>query len=425
MPNSAIHTENTFETSIVEHLTANGWQLGNASDFSRDLAFDKLAVLEFIQNSQRTEWAKLVSYYGAEAENKFVQRLFKELDLRGMLDVVRHGITDSGIKFKLAYFKPDSQLNPETLQLYALNKLYVTRQVFYSKQNKNSLDLLLSLNGLPLATVELKNHFTGQNFNHAVDQYRKDRDPRELLFQFKKRALVHFVLDPDEVHLTTKLDGKHTHFLPFNKGVLNSGHTSAGNPPNPHGYKTAYFWEDVLEVDSFLEIIARFVHLQKNSFRVDGKLYMKETMIFPRYHQLDSVRKLCADTRANGVGKSYLIQHSAGSGKSNSIAWLAYRLSSLYDADSVKIFDSVIVVTDRNVLDQQLQQTIYQFEHKKGVVQRIDVDSRQLAEAIARGTNIIITTLQKFPKSFGGDPQPQIRRNHRRSAQLTRRRCKS
>jgi type I restriction enzyme R subunit len=397
MPNNSIHTEKTFETAIVEHLTANGWTLGNAPDFSRDLAFDRQAVLKFVQTSQPAEWAKMVSYYKAEAESKFVQRLFKELDLRGMLDVVRHGITDSGIKFKLAYFKPDSQLNPETLQLYAANKLYVTHQVYYSKQNKNCLDLLLSLNGLPLATAELKNHFTGQNFNQAINQYKADRDPRELLFQFKKRALVHFALDSDEVHLTTKLDGTNTKFLPFNKGVLKDKHTSAGNPPNPQGYKTAYFWEEILQVDSFLEIIARFVHLQKNSYRVDGKLYTKETMIFPRYHQLDSVRKLSADTRANGAGKSYLIQHSAGSGKSNSIAWLAYRLSSLYDANSNKLFDSVIVVTDRNVLDQQLQQTIYQFEHKQGVVQRIDVDSKQLAEAIMSGTSIIITTLQKFP----------------------------
>lgn len=310
-----------------------------------------------------------------------------------MLDVVRHGITDSGIKFNLAYFKPDSALNPETIRLYASNKLYVTRQVYYSKQNNNSIDLLLSLNGLPLATAELKNHFTGQNFNHAINQYKSDRDPRDLLFQFKKRALVHFALDSDEVHLTTKLDNEKTRFLPFNKGYQNG----AGNPPNLNGYKTAYFWEDILQTDGFLEIIGRFVHLQKDSFRVDGKLHTKETMIFPRYHQLDSVRKLSADTRAKGAGKEYLIQHSAGSGKSNSIAWLAYRLGSLYNEADKKVFDTVIVVTDRNVLDQQLQQTIYQFEHKQGVVQRIDVDSKQLAEAIAHGTNIIITTLQKFP----------------------------
>ena len=244
-----------------------------------------------------------------------------------------------------------------------------------------------------MATCELKNNFTGQNFQHAIAQYKNDRDPRELLFQPKKRALVHFALDSDEVHLTTKLDGAKTRFLPFNKGD-NHG---AGNPTNPNGYKTAYFWEEILQKDGFLEIIGRFVHLQRDSYRIDGKLYSKETMIFPRYHQIDVVRKLAADTRANGTGKSYLIQHSAGSGKSNSIAWLAYRLSSLYNREDKKVFDSVIVVTDRNVLDQQLQQTIYQFDHKQGVVKRIDQDAKQLAEAIASGTNIIITTLQKFP----------------------------
>jgi type I restriction enzyme R subunit len=388
-----LHTENTFETAIVEHLTTNGWQAGNATNFSRDLAFDRKAVIEFVQTSQPAEWAKMVAYYKTEAESKFIQRLFKKLDLRGMLDVVRHGITDSGIKFKLAYFKPDSALNPETLRLYELNKLIVTRQVYYSKQNRNSIDLMLSLNGLPLATCELKNHFTGQNFNHAINQYKTNRDPRELLFQFKKRALVHFALDSDEVHLATKLDNEKTRFLPFNKG----NNHGAGNPTNPEGYNTAYFWEEVLQFDSFLEIIGRFVHLQKDSYRFEGRLYTKETMIFPRYHQLDAVRKLSRDTKGVGVGKSYLIQHSAGSGKSNSIAWLAYRLSSLYNAEDNKIFDSVIVVTDRNILDQQLQQTIYQFEHKQGVVQRIDLDAKQLAGAIASGTNIIITTLQKFP----------------------------
>lgn len=205
--------------------------------------------------------------------------------------------------------------------------------------------------------------------------------------------MVHFAVDSDEVHLTTKLDGANTRFLPFNRG----NQKGAGNPNNPNGYKTAYFWEEILQTDSWLEIIGRFLHLQKNDYRIDGKLYTRETMIFPRYHQLDAVRTLSHDTREKGTGKNYLIQHSAGSGKSNSIAWLAYRLSSLYNADSKKIFDSVIVVTDRNVLDQQLQNTIYQFEHKQGVVQRIDVDSKQLAEAITHSTNIIITTLQKFP----------------------------
>ena len=393
MSQSRIHTENTFETTIIEYLTANGWTLGAASDFDRDLALDKRAVLDFVQTTQPNQWARLTAFYKTDAESKFFQRLNKELELRGMLDVVRHGVTDSGIKFKLAYFKPDSGLNPETIRLYESNQLSVTRQVYFSKQNTQSLDLLISLNGLPMATCELKNNFTGQNFQHAINQYKNDRDPRELLFQPKKRALVHFALDSDEVHLTTKLDGAKTRFLPFNKGD-NHG---AGNPPNSHGYKTAYFWEEILQKDGFLEIIGRFVHLQRDSYRIDGKLYSKETMIFPRYHQIDVVRKLAADTRVNGTGKSYLIQHSAGSGKSNSIAWLAYRLSSLYSAEDKKVFDSVIVVTDRNVLDQQLQQTIYQFDHKQGVVERIDQDSKQLADALAGGTNIIITTLQKFP----------------------------
>ncbi|HEY5536238.1 MAG TPA: type I restriction endonuclease [Ignavibacteria bacterium] len=388
-----IHTEATFESAIIAHLCNNGWRQGDSNDFNKDLAFDKKAVLNFVKASQPSEWKRMTEYYKEEAEEKFVQRLFKELDLRGMLDVIRHGITDSGIKFKLAYFKPDSKLNPETLIQYQCNVLYVTRQVHFSTKNNKSIDLLLSLNGLPVATVELKNHFTGQTVNEAFEQYKTSRDPRELLFQFKKRALVHFTVDPDEVYLTTKLEYLNTKFLPFNKGFKNG----AGNPPNGYGYKSAYFWENILQVDSWLEIIGRFLHLQKEKYIIDGKEYTKETMIFPRYHQIDSVRKLTTDAKINGTGKRYLIEHSAGSGKSNSIGWLAYRLSSLYNEKDKKVFDSIIVITDRNVLDQQLQNTIYQFEHKTGVVQRIDVDSEQLAENIKSGTNIIITTLQKFP----------------------------
>jgi len=395
MPNN-IHTENTFEDAITEHLTSHGWHLGNKSDFDAKVALDKKAVLDFIKNTQEEKWNKFVEFYAKDAEAKFTARLVKELKLRGMLDVVRHGITDSGIKFKLAYFKPDSNLNPETLELYNKNKLYCTRQVNFSTKNKKSIDLLLSLNGLPIATAELKNQFTGQNVQHGIRQYRKDRDPRELLFQFNKnakRALVHFALDSDEVYFTTKLDNKQTRFFPFNKGF----ESGAGNPPNDEGYKTAYFWEEVLERDSWLEIIGRFIHLQEDEYRVNGNPYKKYTMIFPRYHQLDAVRKLSTDSKTNGVGKNYLVQHSAGSGKSNSIAWLAYRLSSLYDDADNRIFDSIIVVTDKNVLDQQLQNTIYQFEHKQGVVERIDQDSKQLAAAIENGKNIVITTLQKFP----------------------------
>jgi len=390
-----IHTEQTFESAIIEHLTSNGWFEGNADNFSSDIALDKKAVVEFIQASQPKEWEILKSYCKEEVENKFIQRLFKELDLRGMVDVIRHGITDSGVKFKLAFFKPDSGLNPDTLNLYRLNKHYVTRQVYFSTKNKKSIDLLLSLNGLPVATIELKNHFTGQSVNEAMEQYKTSRDPKELLFRFRKRAIVHFTVDPDEVYFTTKLESSGTRFFPFNKGHNNG----AGNPPaNDYlTYRSAYFWEDILETDSWTEIIGRYVHLQKEEYTFDGKKYYKESMLFPRYHQLDVVRKLIADAKAKRSGQRYLIEHSAGSGKSNSIAWLAYRLSSLYDVFDKKIFDSVIVITDRNVLDQQLQNTIYQFEHKSGVVQRIDADSRQLADAITNGVSIIITTLQKFP----------------------------
>ncbi|MBI4688537.1 MAG: type I restriction endonuclease subunit R [Nitrospirae bacterium] len=370
--NNGIHTETAFESAIVGHLTENGWHLGNASDFSRDLAFDKKAVISFIQTSQHREWTKLQSYYKDDTENKFIQRLFKELDLRGMLDVIRHGITDSGVKFKLAYFRPDSGLNPETIELYKKNKLYVARQVLFSSKNNKSIDLLLSLNGLPVATIELKNHFTGQTVKEAMEQYRTSRDPKELLFQFKKRALVHFTLDPDEVYLTTKLDSVNTRFLPFNKGFKNG----AGNPPAKDyaSYRSSYFWEEMLSVDSWLELIGRFMHLQKEEYLIDGKKYWKEAMLFPRYHQVDVVRKLTADTKANGPGRNYLIEHSAGSGKSNSIAWLAYRLSSLYDPYDKKAFDSIIVITDRNVLDQQLQNTIYQFEHKQAIEEGFILD---------------------------------------------------
>jgi len=393
--NNGIHSEATFESAIVEYLIQNGWHERNDNDFSAELALDKNAILAFIKSSQTKEWEKLTTYYKEDTENKFIQRLFKELDLRGMLDVIRHGITDSGIKFKLAYFKPDSGLNPDTLKQYSFNKHHVTRQVRFSVKNNKSIDLLLSFNGLPVATIELKNHFTGQSVKEAMEQYKTRRDPKELLFQFKKRALIHFTVDPDEVYFTTKLESGGTRFFPFNKGFNNG----AGNPPakDYETYRSAYFWEDILNVDSWTEIIGRYIHLQKEEYNVEGKKYYKETMLFPRYHQLDVVRKLIADAGANSSGKRYLIEHSAGSGKSNSIAWLAYRLSSLYNNNDQKIFDSVIVITDRNVLDQQLQNTIYQFEHKTGVVQRIEVDSKQLADAITSGVSIIITTLQKFP----------------------------
>jgi type I restriction enzyme R subunit len=392
MDRGKIHTEYTFESAIVEHLTENAWIEIPNREYDKELAFFPNIILYFVKESQPKEWERLQQFYKEEADVKFLQRLYRELELRGSLDVIRHGITDSGIKFQLAYFQPDSQLNEETIRLYDLNRLGVTRQVKYSLKNENSLDLVLSLNGLPMATAELKNHFTGQDITNAKQQFKYDRDPRELIFQFKKRALVHFVVDSDEVYIATKLDGDKTRFLPFNKGYNNG----AGNP-STEGYRTTYLWENIWQKESWMNILSRYLHLQIEEITIDGKLYKKEALIFPRYHQLQAVRRLSKHSLDNGSGHNYLIQHSAGSGKSNTIAWLAYRLSSLHNIQDRRVFDSVIVITDRNVLDQQLQNTIYQFEHKQGVVEKIDKDSKQLAEAIKKGKDIIITTLQKFP----------------------------
>lgn len=389
-----ITSENTFETAIVQSLIENGGYVeGNASDYSTELGMFKAEILQFLQTTQTKQWQKLTAIHGDDVQNRIIARLYKELDLRGALDVIRNGIVDYGVRFKMAFFKPESGLNQDTLALYAQNQLKVTRQVYYSRKNKNSVDLVLSLNGLPVATLELKNRFTGQNSAQAKKQYATTRDNKELLFTFKKRALVHFAVDDEEVYMTTRIDGSQTHWLPFNKGH----HFGAGNPPNPLGYRSDYLWRDILQKDSWLEIIGHFIHLQVEEFDFEGRTHKKEKLIFPRFHQLDAVRKITTHAQNYGAGHNYLIQHSAGSGKSNSIAWLAYRLSGLHNAQNQRIFDSVIVVTDRRVLDSQLQNTIYQFDHKSGVVQRIDKDSQQLADAIGGGVNIIITTLQKFP----------------------------
>lgn len=390
----SITTENTFETALVQSLTEQGgYTQGNAADYSPELGMFKYDVIKFLQESQPKRWEKIAAIHGADADNRVIQRLYKELDLRGSLDVLRNGFVDYGVRFQMAFFQPASGLNPDAVDLYNKNNLKVYRQIYYSTKVKNSVDVLLSLNGIPVATLELKNQFTGQNVGNALKQYSTTRDNREILFAFKKRCLVHFAVDQDEVFMTTKLDGSKTYWLPFNKGANNG----KGNPQNPNGYRTAYLWENILQKDSWMEIIQRFVHLQTEEIEVEGKIYKKEKLIFPRYHQLDAVRSIGDNILQVGIGKNYLIQHSAGSGKSNSIAWLAYRLSSLHNSTDERIFDSVIVVTDRKVLDQQLQNTIYQFEHKTGVVQKIDKDSSQLASALGYGTNIIITTLQKFP----------------------------
>ena len=389
-----IHTELTFESAIeISLLETGGYTKGLSEDFDAQLGLFPKYIIEFLKASQPKSWEKLVNIHKDEADKKVIQRLIKEIDLRGALDVIRNGFTDYGVKFQMAYFKPESTLNPEAEALYLSNHLSVTRQLYYERVGKNSIDMVLSLNGLPIATIELKNQFSGQSVDNAKKQYVYDREPSEPIFQFKKRTLVHFAVDTDECFMTTKLDGKHTRYLPFNIGSNNG----AGNPVNKEGYRTSYLWEYVWTKDSFMDIIGKFLHLSVEEFEMNGVKKKKETIIFPRFHQMQVVRKTTSDAKINGAGKNYLIQHSAGSGKSNSIAWLSYRLSSLHDDANNRIFDSVIVITDRKVLDSQLQNTIYQFEHKDGVVQKIDKDSQQLADAISAGSNIIITTLQKFP----------------------------
>lgn len=390
------HTEHAFETAIENYLTTTGgYDSGDREAFDPECALFPVEVIAFVQKTQPKELEYLRAIQKDKAEAALLIDLGRALgsEHEGCLKVLRHGFKCFGKLFRVAFFAPASGMNPETQSLYAANRLTITRQVRYSTKHGATLDVVLGLNGIPVATLELKNPLTGQNWNHAVHQYKYDRDPKDLIFQFRKRALVHFAVDPDEVHMTTRLSGPKTLFLPFNRG----NGTGAGNPENPAGYKTAYLWEQTLQRDSLLDILARFVHLQGEMKKIGSKTVTLESMIFPRYHQLDAVRMMVADARGAGAGHNYLVQHSAGSGKSNTIAWLAHRLSSLHGDQDQRIFDSVVVVTDRLVLDQQLQNTIYQFEHKQGVVQKIDQDSTQLANALAAKAPIVITTLQKFP----------------------------
>ena len=390
------HSEAAFETAIEAHLLENGYVLVSREGFDRERAIFPETVLAFIRETQPKEWAKLEALHGDKTDEQVLGDLCKWMDTNGALATLRHGFKCYGRTLHAAYFKAAHELNPELESHYAANRLGLTRQLHFSPRSEKSLDVTLSLNGIPVATMELKNPLTGQRVEDARRQYKQDRDPREPIFEFKRRTLVHFAVDTESVLMTTRLAGTATRFLPFNKGCDGA----AGNPPDPAGrtYRTAYLWEEVLQRDSLLDLLARFIHLQIDEKRDDqGRKIKTESMIFPRYHQLQAVRMLVDAARSKGVGHNYLVEHSAGSGKSNTIGWLAHRLASLHDAANERVFDSVIVVTDRVVLDQQLQDTIYQFEHKRGVVQRIDESSRQLAEALENAVPVIITTLQKFP----------------------------
>jgi type I restriction enzyme R subunit len=388
--------ERSFEEAIEASLLDHGGYLKSVpSNFDQMLGLNTAELFAFIGATQAKQWERLLGQYGNDpdsAQRGFAKRLASEIDNRGTVDVLRHGVVDLSVTIRLAFFKPAHGLTPELLALYEANRVSVTRQLPFEPKSNKTLDMVLMVNGLPTATAELKNPLTNQDVEHAIVQYRTDRDPRNVTLS--RRALVHFAVDPERVAMTTKLAGEATRFLPFNLG--HDRH--AGNPPNPDGHRTAYLWERVWARDAWMDLLARFVHIDRPQTGSAAAKRAAETVIFPRYHQWDAVLKLEADAKAKGAGHSYLVEHSAGSGKSNTIAWLSHRLSNLHDDANEKVFDKVVVITDRVVLDRQLQDTIYQFEHAKGVVVKIDQNSAQLADALAgEQARIIITTLQKFP----------------------------
>ena len=393
-----MHTEQHFENEI-EHslLTEGGYQQGFAKDYEKSTALFPVDVVVFIQTTQPKLWERLEMLFKDKAQDELIKALNQELNIKGSLNVLRNGFRVANRTAKMAYFAPNSTLNETAQQQYDANIVKITRQVITEYNER--IDMVISVNGIPVSTIELKNEMsaTGWTVEDAKYQYRKERNPQGKLFEFKKRALVHFAVDTQEVYMTTKLEGENTRFLPFNRG-FNDG---KGNPPVENDVRTAYLWREVLRKDSLMELIGRFLHLSREERKIrtdSGFRYItSESMIFPRFHQLDAVRKLIAHTKTHGAGKNYLIQHSAGSGKSNTIAWLAHHLASLHNAEDEKIFNSVIIVTDRVVLDRQLQETVAQFEQTDGVVQKIDKDTHQLTAALAANVPIIITTIQKFP----------------------------
>lgn len=377
--------EKNFEEYIERKLIENGYKQIPSAKFNVFNSLFEEELMGFIQETQSEQVEKLKERVGDDYWKLFLTRLDKEISHKGLLEVIRGGIRVNLIDFKLAYFVPNSGLNPDLDKLVKHNKFGVTRQLFYSNRHQNSLDMVLSLNGFPIITLELKNPMTGQNYINAMNQYKKDRNPRETIFAMDHRSLVHFAVDPEMVYMTTKLNGDKTFFLPFNRGTEDGG---AGNDRRINEqYSIEYLWRDVFNKENLLELVQKFIHKDKK----------KNVLIFPRYHQWEAVREIVKDAKCKGSGENYLIQHSAGSGKSNSISWLAHQLSSLHDNENNPVFDSVIIITDRKALDRQLQGTIKQFEKAAGVVEWAKNSSGELAEFLERGTKIIVTTLQKFP----------------------------
>lgn len=391
---ASLHQEHVFEQHIVECLVNHQDYLQRdcALHYDAATAVDKGLLFQFLKSTQPDAWKTLEDHYRSEAENEVIKRLEKALKEHPTHKVLRDGIKlVPNIQFALCFFKPASNLNPELTRLYQANILSVMRQVFYSKKNRNAIDIVTFVNGIPVVTMEVKNLLTHQTFRHAERQYQKDRPAAgEPLLTFKRGAIVHFAVDQDCVSMTTRLMNGKTRFLPFNRG-RDGG---AGNPDIPGENRTAYLYKDlptskaVLSREVLLDLIGRFIHLD----RKDGR----EVLLFPRYQQFEAVRKILNHARGMGAGHNYLIQHSAGSGKSNTIAWTAHQIITLHDADDKPLFDTAIIVTDRLVLDRQLQGTVSGFDHVKGVVRKIDGTSRDLKAAIEAGARIIITTIQKF-----------------------------
>lgn len=381
--------EKSLEESIENYLVSVGYEQGYSQEFDLQYCLFAEDLFRFLEATQKDLLDEFKSSRGASWKKSFLDLINSNINRRGLIHVLRNGVEDIMMNgtFNLFYNKPNLSSNKTDLKNYKENIFKITRQLKYSTKHNNTLDVVLSINGFPIIAMELKNQFTGQNVYNAIRQFKEDRDPKEKLFGFNQRVLVYFAVDTDEVYMTTELKEAKTFFLPFNKGY-NRG---KGNPPVEGKEKTSYLWEEILRKESLLDILKRF-------YFIEGSKKNKRA-IFPRYHQLDAVRKIVTDLETNKAGLNYLIQHSAGSGKTNTIAWTAHRLSSLHDEEDNPIFDSVIVVTDRKVLDKQLQDAIYQLEHKNGLVIKIDDDknSSDLANAIVSGVKIIITTIQKFP----------------------------
>ena len=413
------HYESTLEKIITEHLIEHDWHQGDKSNYNREIGLDLAELKLFISSTQSYEWDRLKALHGGEdiSWKKFSERLGKEIDSRGAIDVLRKGIVDLGVKFSLAYFVPAHDITPENREKYKANRVTITRQVKMSETNvDDSIDLVFFLNGIPVATAELKSQTAGQNVKHAIKQYRIDRKPNDLIF--RSRSLVNFALDENDVFMTTQLKGVSTTFLPFNKGSNGAGKAGGmGNPLDSEGEQTRYFWHEILQRDNWLRILGSYIHVSYKVDEATGRKTGEKNVIFPRFHQWHAVEAILETTSTSGPGVNRLAQHSAGSGKSNTISWLAHRLSVLHSPASLDsngqlsekgigpnepLFDKVIVVTDRRVLDQQLRDTVSSFDHQPGSIVSVREDAgsknSQLREALeTKATRIIITTIQTFP----------------------------